>query len=538
MDVLDLTSEYTPADGQLSNCLNHMWTTTKSLTYEQRRSELQLMFEHPGFERLLQMAMDRVGHMNNEDIVYSLLGMVKLGVSQDSRVVQTFLRYSQENLNKLDEKSLSILANCLDSMEDSENVRALKEGMSSVSEANIHSIKSVVALQTIMRLVGKNAPLNFKKKLERKALSMKDQFSLPNAQYMIVTMASMDFCSKPLLDFCSEQMKDNIHAIPYKRLMTLVDSCRKLRYRNIDLLTAISDNMATTIDMWTMKQVVILLPVFKDLAFCPAALMEAFAEKVIANPEALTRKSLLCVLRVYSSLNHDLQHRRQPFLDSLTGAVDSYLPNMSELELLQVVYHLSVMGHFPPAPLELLLHSSTLDKFNNTAPELLQMKANMFRTVDLCLRLDRPPLPRPLTVPQSVLDGPEPPRLKVNPLLSQGLWTVLGDRAESMLQEMVLVENHYYIDAVITKPGLSRSSEAEGEQSSPAESSHRLAVIFQPSTFYSHDKLAVKIRHLKILGYDTVLGKEDELMSEEKWIDFLRRLIFPEHQTSVEQLGS
>ena len=49
--------------------------------------------------------------------------------------------------------------------------------------------------------------LNFSSRLvpppfQMKALSMTEQFSLPNCQYMISTLATMGFCSKPLLDVC------------------------------------------------------------------------------------------------------------------------------------------------------------------------------------------------------------------------------------------------------------------------------------------------------------------------------------------------
>lgn len=60
-------------------------------------------------------------------------------------------------------------------------------------------------------------------------------------------------------------------------------------------------------------QLLLFLFMFQSLAFCPASLMEAVAEKVIANPDVLTRKDLLCVLKVYSSLNYDLQDRRQQY---------------------------------------------------------------------------------------------------------------------------------------------------------------------------------------------------------------------------------
>lgn len=100
-DVLDLTCLYAPTVRQISHCINQMWSTTKKMSEEQSRYELQLMFEHPAFEKLLQLAMKSVRFMTGDDIVYSLLYMVKLGVPQRSRVVQTFLRASQVGSNRL-----------------------------------------------------------------------------------------------------------------------------------------------------------------------------------------------------------------------------------------------------------------------------------------------------------------------------------------------------------------------------------------------------------------------------------------------------
>lgn len=94
-DVLDLTCKYAPTPRQLSNCLSHMWSTTKKMSEEQRLYELQLMFDHPALDRLLQSSMKTMGHMNTEDLAYSLLSMVNLGIPQRSRVVQTFLRHCQ-----------------------------------------------------------------------------------------------------------------------------------------------------------------------------------------------------------------------------------------------------------------------------------------------------------------------------------------------------------------------------------------------------------------------------------------------------------
>ncbi|XP_068446418.1 FAST kinase domain-containing protein 2, mitochondrial isoform X2 [Clinocottus analis] len=539
-DVLDFTSQYSLSERQVSNCLSHMWSTTKKMSNEQRRSELQLMFEHPAFDKLLQTAMMRVGHMRNDKLAYSLLAIVKLGVPQGSRVVQTFLRTCQENLNDFDEKGLSILAASLENMEGSTNVGALKAGMRLVVEARLPGIKNVIALQTLMRLLGKDAPLALKRKLEGKALSMTDQFSCPNTHYMITTMATMDFYSKPLLDVCSKMIIENIHGIPFNRLYSVLRSCRELHYRNIDLLTSISEYVASMIEIWTKNQVILFLSMFENFTFCPVALMEAFTKKVIANPDTVTLKDLLCVLKVYSSLNYDLQQQRQQFLEGLTQVLDSYLPKMSGFELLKAVYYLCLLGHFPSAPLEHLLESRTLEKFTMTAPKYLPNQERMFQTVNLCLGLERPLLPRLVAVPPSVLGNPVPSSPPVNPWLSQGLHSVLADQTDTTLQEMVVVENFYLIDAVITKPlpdqtSVNEASRRAGEEHPPAESSQRIAVICTPhsgfcfGTLNPRGHLAVKIRHLKILGYDPVLVIEQKLRSQEKRVDYLRGRIFPEH---------
>ncbi|KAF6725099.1 FAST kinase domain-containing protein 2 [Oryzias melastigma] len=531
-DVLDLTCQYAPTIRQVSNCLTHMWSCAKKMSEEQRRYELRLMFQHPAFDRLLQQAMRSAPHMPHIDLAYSLLSMVSLGVPERSRVVQTLLRTCQEKLNDFDEKSLSILASSLEQMDSSPNVEALKEGMRLVVEVQLPHIKNVVALQSMMRLLGKDAPKELKLKLERKALSVADQFSLPNAQHMICTMAAMEFYSKPLLQLCSKKILNNLHGIPFNRFYQVLLSCNKLSYRDTALLTGISDYVASTVEIWSNKQLLLLLTVFEDLTFTPAALMEAYAEKVIAHPDALTLRDLLCVVKVYSYLNFDLQHRRQQFLKSISHALDSYLPRMSEVELLKSAYCLCLMGHFPPALLEQLLQRSAAERPSDS--KLLRGREKMFQMVDLCLRLDRPPLPQPLSVPAPLLGDPDPSP-EVNPRLSLCLRNVLGGRADATLQEMVVLENFYTIDAVITTSLLNQAPGGlAGEQSSQAEGTQRVAVIYVPyssfcfGTSCPRGLLAVKIRHLRILGYTPVLVTEQDLQRDEEAIHLLRSQIFSE----------
>ncbi|XP_013856363.1 FAST kinase domain-containing protein 2 [Austrofundulus limnaeus] len=281
--------------------------------------------------------------------------------------------------------------------------------------------------------------------------------------------------------------------------------------------------------------------------------MEAFVTKVIENPNSFTLKTLLCVLKVYSSFNYNLKHRRQQFLDVISHALDSYLSRMNGSELLTAAYRFCLLNHFPSALLEQLLQTSVLEQI--VEQNIHKGWESMVQMLDICLRLDRPPLPQPLSVPTFVLGNPPPRSQPVNPQLSQTLQSLLVGQTNTELQEMVVVENFYVLDGVLTKPPsnhtcVPETSSSTEEQRSPAESTQRIAVIYAPKSNFCYGTsnprglLAVKLRHLKILGFTPVLVTEQDLQSEseEDRTNLLRRLIFPEHtsetQPKMEQLDA
>lgn len=64
--------------------------------------------------------------------------------------------------------------------------------------------------------------------------------------------------SKPSGNFClflSFILKGNIHGCPFKILINILQSCKDLQYRNLDLFKGIADYVATTFDIWKFKQV-------------------------------------------------------------------------------------------------------------------------------------------------------------------------------------------------------------------------------------------------------------------------------------------
>lgn len=529
-DVLDLVDRCNVAHWCISNSLTWMWHTTKKMGDEQKHWEVRLMVEHPTFEKLCHSARVNAPRTHSYNLAFTLLALVKLGVSQNSYVIQTILRVIQERFNEFEsEKMLSILSACIAEMKSSKNTDALKQGLKLILEERIPSIQSVMLLYNTMRLFGKDASLAVKQKLERKALSMVDEFSLANVLYMLNTLADIRLYSKPLLDICGKKLADNVHSISFTRLMAMLKSCSELHYRNLHLFTSISEYLASTLPMWSNKQVLLLLLEFKRLNFCPVALMDAFAERIIQKPDSLTPRDLQGVLKCYSFLNHHLKENQQAFLESLTQVLQSYLPKMSSIDLLKAVSCLCVFGHFPHAPLEKLLRTEVLDELLKEESPFYAPKERLLQTLDLCLRLDRHALPPSIsTIPH--LHPPPPPQSRPgNPVLLSALKNLLG---EDVVMDSVVAEGHYYIDYVATMPSKTKEDQTV-----------RIALLCAPPTFFCFGTtrpvgaVALTVRHLKLLGYEPVLVPMQELFSQtaEEMTNLLKSILSKQEQVECVQ---
>ncbi|KAK6325127.1 hypothetical protein J4Q44_G00044690 [Coregonus suidteri] len=113
-----------------------------------------------------------------------------------------------------------------------------------------------------------------------------------------------------------------------------------------------------------------------------------------------------------------------------------------------------------------------------------------------------------------------------------------------------MVEDLYFIDGVITQPeplqeATGGRAPSEGE-CPPPEHSQRIAVLCAPPSSFCYGtsrprgNLAIKMRHLTVLGYTPVVVSEHELdnLSEEERTELLRTRIFPKQEilANVEQM--
>ncbi|KAE8580176.1 hypothetical protein XENTR_v10024343 [Xenopus tropicalis] len=529
-DVLELCSSTSMNVKQISNCFTTMWETAKRIRTGQRRYERQLMLEHPNFENLCRLTINAANRMRPEDLVYTLHAVVKLEISQRSRLVQTLLRVCQEHLNEFEEREVSVLASALECMDSCRNVDALRSGLRMLVELRMPEIKGILPLQTMMRAIGRDAPLPLKKKLERKALEMLDEFSLPNCQHMFTTLATINLRSLPLLDACSHKIINDMDGTPFWRLIHVLQACRELSYRNEGLLTAIGDYIVGTLYMWQTKQVTLIISMLENLGFRHVPLLDVFSEKVIQNPESLTFKDLLITVKAYSLLNHLPEGKSQQFLKALNMSLEFYLPRIPPVELLRVVYSFCILEYFPQQPLDKLLQEDILKDLLTSEKHNVEINERMLHSINLCLEFDKPSVTRS-TVP---LGKTSSTSFTTQPELQTALHAIVGD--PSLMQYNVHLPNDYYIDFIFdldTKQNIVVPVTASQMADKPLHV-ERVAVLcasmssFALGTLHPLGKLAMKIRHLKTLGYKVVLVPLHEFgkLNVTERIQFLNSRIF------------
>ncbi|XP_057601919.1 FAST kinase domain-containing protein 2, mitochondrial isoform X2 [Hippopotamus amphibius kiboko] len=448
--------------------------------------------------------------MRYDNLLFSLHAMVKLGIPQNTLLVQTLLRVVQERINECDEKRLSVLSTVLEAMEPCKNVDVLRAGLRMLVDQQVWKIDHVFTLQTVMKCIGKDAPIGLKRKLEMKALKELDRFSVLNSQHMFVVLAAMSHRSVVLLNECSKIVTGNIHGCPFKILINILQSCRDLQYINIDLFKGIADYVATTFDIWKLKKVLFLLILFENFGFRPVGLMDLFMKKVAEEPGFLNVKSLVSVLNVYSSLNHFHKCWTHEFLEVMASAVTGSLHHISSENLLSAVCSFCLMNHFPLASINQLLQKDIIDELLTSGD--VERNVHKLHVLAACLKLDAPcHKDVDLALPQ-LPSTPLHPPAKVAAVLS----SLLG---EGCFSKSVRLPHNYYIDFEI-RMDANRSQVlpfSDVDVVTSATDIQRVAVLCVPRSAYCLDSthprgfLAVKMRHLKVMGFHVILVNSWEM---------------------------
>ncbi|KAH0621676.1 hypothetical protein JD844_023241 [Phrynosoma platyrhinos] len=484
-DVLDIVAKFPVSEKYVSNCLATMWMLTKKLSEDQKRYERRLMFEHPQFSQVCQCVMHEAKFMWRDDLAYSMLAV--------------------ERLNEFDDRCLSVVATTLQGMEKSKNVEALQIGLQLLVEQRIPKISSVFMLQTMMKCIGKDAPLSLKTKLEDKILSQIHEFTLPNAQHMFSVLAEMNHRSLPILNVCSNKI---------------------IEYPGNSILAA-----AKYFEILQRPPVVFFLLAFENLSFRPVNLMDMFAEKVMSHPESLNMKDIVSVLKAYSLLNHIPKGQKDKFLEALNTVLKNYLSRISHVDLLRAVYSFCIFGYLPQPALNQLLQEEVLHDLVASGGQNVEQNEVMLHAINVCLKLDGNSSIKPAVL--SIEKLPLPSTWDF-PDVQEVLLTLLGDG--NLFRENVQLENGYNIDFEILMDASGKAIMPSTDTDQLADNSgiQRVALLCAPvSAFcvgsrHPRGRLAMKMRHLHLLGYRIILVHYPEFqkLKKEEALEFLKGEIF------------
>ncbi|XP_074155012.1 FAST kinase domain-containing protein 2, mitochondrial isoform X1 [Sminthopsis crassicaudata] len=527
-DVLDMFSKFP----KLSSCryLITMWKIAKNMSEDQRRFERQLLYEHPAFNQLCNQVMKDAKIVKLQQLMFTLYSLIKIGIPQNTYLIQVLLRVVQERINECDETCLSVLSRTLEIMEESKNVDALRTGLRLLVDKQIWTLKHILTLQTMMRCIGKDAPYSLKKKIEIKAIKELNKFTPVNSQHMFGALAAMNYRSVVLLNECSKMVAANIHGCPFWMLINMLQSCKDLQYQNLDLFTAIADYVTTTFDMWKMKQVLGILFHFESLRFRHIDLMNLFLKRVLDESQFLNQKDILCILNIYSSLNHFHECKDQQFFEVITNALNTYLPKLSSLNLLKAVYCFCVLKHFPEEFLNQLFQENIINELLMSDIESEKIEY-MLHQVSACLELEDISALKSTAIPLKECSSAP---LHSNTLVENILLNILEDKG--LFLKNVQLPHNYFVDFELKMDSRrTRVFPISDADAFMADSDIlRVALVCVPRNAFcfasTHPRggLQMKMRHLKALGFHVILVNTLEIkkLDLKAAVTFLKAKIF------------
>ncbi|XP_001370498.2 FAST kinase domain-containing protein 2, mitochondrial [Monodelphis domestica] len=504
-DLLDLFSKCSG----FSSCSYFiaMWKIAKNMSEDQKRFERQLLCEHPAFNNFCDQVLKEAKIVNLQRLMFTLYAVIKIGIPQNTYLVQFLLRIVQERINECDELGISVLSRTLEAMEASKNVDALRAGLRLLVDKHIWRLEHILTLQSIMKCIGKDAPYPLKKKLEIRALNELNKFSPVNSQHMFGALAAMNHRSFSLLNECSKTVAAHIHGCPFWMLMNILQSCRDLQYQNFDLFTAIADYIITTFAMWKIKQVLGILFFFESLKFRHIGLMNLFLKRVLDESQSLNQKEILCILHIYSSLNHFHECQDQQFLEVITSALNTYLPKISSLNLLRAVYSFCILKHFPQDPFNHLLQDNIINELLLPGNKN-EMVESMLHQVNACLELENTTDLHSKTL---TLKKCSPTPFHSNVEVENVLLALLENK-RLFLKDVQLPHN-YLVDFELRMD--SRRSQifpvSEADVFKAEADILRVALLcvsrsaFCLGSTHPRGKLGMKMRHLRALGFHVIL---------------------------------
>uniref|UniRef100_A0A8C5MQU9 RAP domain-containing protein n=1 Tax=Leptobrachium leishanense TaxID=445787 RepID=A0A8C5MQU9_9ANUR len=379
------------------------------------------------------------------------------------------------------------------------------------------------------------------------------RLQLPQSTMLVQTL--LTFCQKHLHDFNVSEICVLCIALEGVESCDNVDSLRRKLRKQVEFrlpeiqkvlhLQVLMNFVGQDAPLSLKEELVVslLLHLMGNLGFRHVPLLDAFAEKIIANPQALNLKDLEFIANVYSVLNHLPEGRSQQFLDALNSSLELYLPHIAPSNLLSILYSFCVLGFFPSVPLEKLMNADVLNELLTLGKPNVEMNTWKLNKIKLCLHLEKksPNMPGNadsidlVTLPEASVSSP--------PDVETALKILVEDPTH--LQKGIQLFKRYYLDFLLNVDGeqkkivpLTYTPVAHNNSQTK-----RVAVLCCKASYFALGSLhvlgeqAMKIRHLKALGYHVVLVPlhKFSILDVPERVSFLKNQIFFNGSSSTEE---
>ncbi|CAI9608186.1 unnamed protein product [Staurois parvus] len=506
-----------------------LWHTFLALNEKQKFMEIKFIVGHPHFHNLTHGVMKIAQDLSPGVLIRMLYVFVRLRKKQKSQLILNLLLICQQHLSSFNEVELAILANTLEWLRSDKNVRLLKFGLRLMIDMKIEEVNEVTPFLTMMKAVGRTAPLSLKLKLEKKALQMVDRFTVEQSEKLFCVLADIDFYSEHLLNAYSCKLIDSLDELSFNKIVSVLSCCCELDYSNERLLTAFGDQIIKTICLWKPWQLAMILQYFVHLHFRHVQLLDRYAEVFANNLNSVKISDLSETINIYSMLNHLPEKKAQQFLEAVHTSLQTHLNSIPPENLLYIVYNLSVLGICPDFAVNKLLQYESL---LNLKEQSIRMHNN------LCLMMNNPLLK---SHSLHCLKKVPPTPAEHFQTLHKDLKIFIKDPA--FYQYSLQIANTYYIDFVLALDTQENQLVPVGDletdnlqRANISENVVRIAVLccspnaFALGTLHPLGKLALKIKILKSFGFSSVVVPVHKFvkLAEEKRMEYLKTLIFQE----------
>ncbi|XP_077304630.1 FAST kinase domain-containing protein 2, mitochondrial isoform X2 [Lithobates pipiens] len=380
-DVLNVFLRPSYKKDELFKGVLKLWNTFLALNEKEKLTERDSIFGHPHFHNLTHGILKMAPVMPPEALIRILYMFVHLQINQESRLIQNLLLICQEHLTSFNEVELAILANTLEWLKSDTNVDLITFGLRLMIDMKIEEFNEVMPLLTMMKAIGRTAPLRLKLKLENKALQMVDRFNVAQSGTLFCILSDINFYSEHLLNACSDKLINGLDELSFTKIVSLLSCCCELNYSNEKLLTAVGDQVMKTICLWNPWQLALILQYFVHLNFRHVPLLDRYAEIFTNNLNSVKIWDLSEAVKFYSALNHLPEKKTQQFLEAINTSLQENLNSMPPKKLLYIVYNLCVLEVCPDFAVNKLLQ---YENFLNPKEQ------KIFAHINLCLMMNKP----------------------------------------------------------------------------------------------------------------------------------------------------